>query len=311
MFFPAIAATRFIPNLADAGDVYPTLCAQLLPAGMLGLAIAAMFAATMSTLSGDYNVCASVLTNDVYRRLIRPQASQRELVFVGRIMTLVIGVIALAAAAVMARGKAEDLFRIMVTLFGIATAPVAVPMLLGLVSRRYTNLSAIAGFVFGILTGLGLFAMSRWAGPFSIPGFAWNPGTEEIVLAGLAIKMEIVLFLGTALVTIIAMEKVVFLTWWFGGMAPSEQQRIDTFLARLDTPIGELEEDFSTAPHDAVISPFRVVGICIVIIGLMMLAVGPWAIGTDALFIDIILSVGLVGVGGGLAYLGKRLAKGT
>ena len=307
MFFPAIAATRFIPNLADAGDVYPALCAQLLPAGMLGLAIAAMFAATMSTLSGDYNVCASVLTNDVYRRLIRPRASQRELVLVGRIMTLVIGVIALAAAAVMARGKAEDLFRIMVTLFGIATAPVAVPMLLGLVSRRYTNLSALAGFVFGILTGLGLFAMSRWAGPFSFPGFAWNPGNEEIILAGLAIKMEIVLFLGTALVTVIAMEKVVFLTWWFGGMSAKEQQRIDAFLARLNTPIGQLDEDLPTAAHDAVISPFRVVGICIVIIGLMMLAVVPWAIGTDALLIDVILSVGLVGVGGGLAYLGKRL----
>ncbi|MDQ1256521.1 MAG: solute:Na+ symporter, family, partial [Candidatus Hydrogenedentes bacterium] len=72
MFFPALAAPQFLPQLADAGDVYPALCTTLLPAGMLGLVIAAMFAATMSTLSGDYNVCASVLTNDVYRRLIRP-----------------------------------------------------------------------------------------------------------------------------------------------------------------------------------------------------------------------------------------------
>ena len=49
MFFPAIAGARFITGLADAGDIYPQLCTQLLPAGMLGLAIAAMFAATMST----------------------------------------------------------------------------------------------------------------------------------------------------------------------------------------------------------------------------------------------------------------------
>ena len=47
----------------------PRLCAVLLPVGMLGLIIAAMFSATMGNLSSHFNVRASVLTNDVYRRL--------------------------------------------------------------------------------------------------------------------------------------------------------------------------------------------------------------------------------------------------
>ena len=76
MFLPAMAATKFLSpedRRSQRRSVYPQLCVALLPAGMLGLMIAAMFSATMSTLSGDYNVCASVLTNDVYRRLIRPR----------------------------------------------------------------------------------------------------------------------------------------------------------------------------------------------------------------------------------------------
>ena len=73
MFLPALAARQFVSGLAKDTDIYPVLCAQLLAPGMLGLMIAAMFSATMSTLSGDFNVCANVLTTDVYRRLLRPR----------------------------------------------------------------------------------------------------------------------------------------------------------------------------------------------------------------------------------------------
>ena len=62
-----------------------------LPAGLMGLMIAAMFSATMSTLSGDYNVMASVITEDFYRRLFDQGASQRQLVLVGRFATLSVG----------------------------------------------------------------------------------------------------------------------------------------------------------------------------------------------------------------------------
>lgn len=295
MFFPAIAATRFIPNLTDAGDIYPTICAQLLPPGMLGLAIAAMFAATMSTLSGDYNVSASVLTNDVYRRLVRPNASQRELVFVGRLMTLLIGLIALGAAYVMTRGKAEGLFRIMVTLFSIAAAPVAIPMLLGLISRRITNLGAMMGFIFGLSAGLALFYFSKHAAEGPHLGMHWNPEAEELTFLGIAWKMEIVMFMGTALITFAATSIISLLV----PMPPAAQTRVDAFLKRLDTPIGELDEDramLKSQFHG--LSPFRVVGVCVALIGLMMLALLPWAWGSNALFLNMFLSLILIAIGG-------------
>ncbi len=65
LFVPAMAGRQFLTGVEDVGQVYAVLCAELLPTGLLGLIIAAMFAATMSSLSSDYNVCAGVLTNDV------------------------------------------------------------------------------------------------------------------------------------------------------------------------------------------------------------------------------------------------------
>ncbi|MBI4578320.1 MAG: sodium transporter, partial [Planctomycetes bacterium] len=117
MFLPAMAARSFLGDLSDEAQVYPLMCAKLLPAGMFGLVIAAMFSATMSMLSGDYNVVASVLTNDVYRRLLRPSAAGRELVLVGRIMTLVVGLLSLGIVFVLLGGKGEKQFQNMVTLF--------------------------------------------------------------------------------------------------------------------------------------------------------------------------------------------------
>ncbi len=300
MFFPAIAATQFIPQLEDAGKIYPLLCTQLLPGGMLGLAVAAMFAATMSTLSGDYNVCASVLTNDVYKRLFRPNASQHELVRVGRVMTLVVGLIALATGFLMSRGKAEDLFRIMVTLFGVATAPVAVPMLLGLTAKRYTNASAIAGFFAGTAVGLALFALSRVKQEFGFAGIAWVPEKEDLVFFGFAMKLEIVMFLGTALVTFVVMRVGSLLS----PATPEASARTEELFARLEAPIGSLAADTDKeAGHP--ISPFGVVGISICLVGLLLLSVVPWVGGGMVLAIDLALAVTLA-VAGGAMYRVSR-----
>jgi len=299
MFFPAIAAVQFIPQLADAGKVYPTLCAMLLPAGMLGLAIAAMFAATMSTLSGDYNVCASVLTNDVYRRLLRPHAGQRELVFAGRIATILIGIIALVVATLIANfNKAEDLFKIMLTLFGVATAPVAVPMLLGLLSRRFNSASAITGFLCGTAAGLVLFFVSLSKAPVTLPGFAWDPATSRATLFSFSQDMEIILFITTCVVTFLAMVVASLVT----QTNDAKKKAVDGFLNRLKTPIGALPEDTLPSPMDTAASPFRVVGVCIAAIAVVMFAVLPWARGSAALPLNLGLSCALLLVGVAMAW---------
>jgi len=91
--FPEVADIKTaFPNLSDdklGHDVaYPAML-TLLPSGLLGLVAASLVAAFMSTMSTQLNLGASYLVNDFYQRFIKPDASQSELVWAGRIFTVV------------------------------------------------------------------------------------------------------------------------------------------------------------------------------------------------------------------------------
>jgi len=72
---------------------YPAML-TFLPAGLLGLVVSSLIAAYMSTISTHLNWGASYMVNDVYRRFYRPESSEKELVFVGRITTVLLMVFA-------------------------------------------------------------------------------------------------------------------------------------------------------------------------------------------------------------------------
>ncbi len=106
-------------------------------------------------LSSDYNSVAAVLTNDVYKRLLAPRASERNLVFTGRLITLIIGLLSLGIALIVMGNQGEgDLFQLMVKLFGVFLPPIAIPMLLGLITSRVSNAGGLAGLLLGIVMGL-------------------------------------------------------------------------------------------------------------------------------------------------------------
>ncbi|HSW46182.1 MAG TPA: sodium:solute symporter family protein [Phycisphaerae bacterium] len=286
MFLPAMAARIYLPADTVPEQVYPTLCTTILPNGLLGLVIAAMLAATMSMLSGDFNVCAGVLTNDVYRRLIRPQASQRELVVVGRLTTLLIGSISIGIALLLAwrykHGQGDDsLFRAMVQLFSIATAPVAVPMIAGLISRRITPNGALAGFIAGLAVGLLMF--------FQLP--------SSIDLGGTPIQKENVILLAAAAATLAAtvIGSILFV------MRPGERERVEGFIRRLNTPIGELPEDHETDQPDGRparrISAFGISGLMVVLVGLILAGIIPWVRPGSAFRLNLVTSLVLLTVG--------------
>jgi hypothetical protein len=221
---------------------------------------------------------------------VRPNASQKELVLVGRFMTLIIGVIALLTAFILSRGAAEGLFRTMVTLFGLATAPVAVPMLLGLVSRKFTNASAILGCLLGLAAGFALFFL----GP-----------DDDMQFLGIAWKMEIVLFLTTAAVTFLVMVAVSVIL----PANAAAQARTDAFLRRIEIPIGELPEDEDTASTEGAFSPFGVVGISVALIGLLMLCVTPMINGQMEMVLAGVIGALLAAVGGAVAWASRRAAR--
>ena len=90
-----------LDGLADEG-AYLLICKEVLPVGMLGLMVGAMIFATSSSVNTTLNLSAGVLANDVYRHF-RPNASESELVRVGRISTLILGLITIIVALLMQR----------------------------------------------------------------------------------------------------------------------------------------------------------------------------------------------------------------
>ena len=167
MFFPAMAARVFLPTLdmsnADTmNGVYAILCREVLPAGMMGLVIAAMFSATMSSLAGNFNAVASVVTNELYVKIDRNATSGR-LMVVGKIATVVVGVVVIGLAFVMRYAQgADDLFRLSNQVFSVFLAPITMPMIAGILWRPISKRAGLTALAGGIVLGLILFFIAPW-----------------------------------------------------------------------------------------------------------------------------------------------------
>jgi solute:Na+ symporter, SSS family len=148
----AIVALAIYPDLEDKELGYPMLMLDYLPAGILGLVVASLLAAFMSTMSTLINWSASYMTNDLYARFMRPKASQRELVFAARVASVI--VMAIAGFAAFQATSIATVYRL---ILAVGTGPGLVLILRWYWWRinAYAELSAmLAGFVVGFLTSI-------------------------------------------------------------------------------------------------------------------------------------------------------------
>ena len=149
--------------MADHEQAYILACRDVLPAGMLGLMLVAMFSATASSVSSQLNVFSGVLTSDFYRKLFNPRASERRLVLVGRTITVLLGGLLLGGAlAVPSVGGAET---VVLGVAALLIPPLMLPTVWGLFSKRIDGravwLTVAASFVASGLVKFGL-AKDGW-----------------------------------------------------------------------------------------------------------------------------------------------------
>lgn len=143
-------------TLSDVGDrVFPHFIARHLPPGVTGLLVAAVFAAAMSTISTSLNSSATLIMSDYYRRFVKPDASEREAMWVLYGATIVWGMVGTCLAVVLVR-LTESALDIWWTLSGIFGGGMTGLFLLGLISRRAGNVAAVTGVVAGIVAILWL-----------------------------------------------------------------------------------------------------------------------------------------------------------
>lgn len=124
---------RSIDPSANPEQAYILMVRTVLPVGLVGLMMAAMFSATASMVSSVLNVYAGVLTRDFYLGRFRPQASESEQVLVGRLATVVLGAIMLFGSWLIPQyGVASYI----ISLTSLAFAPLLLPLIWGLFSPR-------------------------------------------------------------------------------------------------------------------------------------------------------------------------------
>ena len=256
---PAMAARSLMPELLQPPNspqyTYAALSLKFLPAGLMGLMIAAMFSATMSTLSGDYNVMASVITEDIYRRLFDKEASQRRLIIVGRLATLTVGALTILIGTTLIASARKGLFEVMVTVFGLFVGPMLIPMLAGLLIRRVTWRGAAAGIATGFAAGLPLY-LSK------VIVLSANPAIDP---NWLRYDYEAISILTNFGLTILAMT----LTTLLQRVPDDERIRIDEFFTRLSTPVDP--ETTHAKVTGEVFSPFYIIAWVTAGTGLMLL----------------------------------------
>ncbi|MFH1070364.1 MAG: hypothetical protein V1794_12165, partial [Candidatus Glassbacteria bacterium] len=132
---------------------YVAFCLKFLPSGAMGILLAAMLSATMSTLSSNFNVYAAVITEDIVNQVFWKKASPRALLLIGRIVTLLLGTLVILAAIVQAQVKG-GVFKLMLTIGGVVIVPAGIPIIFGLFYRRTPAWAGLASFGIGLAIGI-------------------------------------------------------------------------------------------------------------------------------------------------------------
>ncbi|MBR9919454.1 MAG: sodium/solute symporter [Bacteroidetes bacterium] len=134
-------------NLADCPNAtYPLLLFNLLPKGVLGLVLAGLLAAMMSSVSATFNSASTLVTMDFVRKL-RPEMTSQQLVRAGQITTLVLVVLASLWAPQIE--KFDSLWEYLQDILSYIAPPVAATFILGLFWKRATSTGSIACLLFG------------------------------------------------------------------------------------------------------------------------------------------------------------------
>ena len=149
-------AQKNILQLDQPDQALPTLVGVLLPAGLKGLVVAGLLAALMSSLSSVFNSCSTLVTWDIYKKL-RPQASERQLVMVGQISTIVLVGFGLAWIPMM-KLVSGQLYHYLQSVQAYISPPIASVFLIGIMWSRVNAQGAIASLVAGFMLGMGRLA---------------------------------------------------------------------------------------------------------------------------------------------------------
>lgn len=154
LVLPGLVAAVLFPGI-QGDEAYPTLVtSHLLPIGIKGIVIASLLAALMSSLASVFNSSSTLFTIDFFKN-IKPNASENELVLVGRLATTVLVILGILWVPLI-RNVSSQLFVYLQSVQGYISPPIAAVFIFGILWKRVNGKGAIFA-----LTGGGILGAAR------------------------------------------------------------------------------------------------------------------------------------------------------
>ncbi len=161
-----ICFALFGDTLKNPDEAYLTMVENLFPVGMVGLVFAVLTACLVSTIGSALNALSTVFTMDIYVKRFNPNASQRRINYVGRIVTVIGAAIAIVLTVAIDSIKGLNLFNVFQSVLGFIAPPMAAVFVLGIFWRRTTtraaNFALTIGTVFCLVVGVLYLWPPEW-----------------------------------------------------------------------------------------------------------------------------------------------------
>ena len=154
---PGILCLALFPSVTNPDEAYMTMVTNLFPIGMVGLVLAVLTAALVSTIGSALNALSTVFTMDIYVKR-NPEASQQQIIHMGRTVTIIGAVISVIICVAIDSIKGLNLFNVFQSVLGFIAPPMSAVFLFGVFWKRTTsraaNMALTWGTVFSIGTGI-------------------------------------------------------------------------------------------------------------------------------------------------------------
>lgn len=279
-FIPPMVARITHPNLAAEFPLlqkpneaaFVAVCLDVLPQGLLGLLLCAMFGATLTSTDAGLNKGVGVFVRSFFKPVVAPHWPEKSLLKVGKVCTLVFGAIITGIAVLVAHYRTIDLFLFVNQMAASITLPLALPMLFGMFCYKTPSWSAWSTVLVGLAVSMAVNGI-----PGSIQKSLAAHGVPEALLYGGLTSADIQRFMGwehpltsdeagyalfaaTSLSCLaIAGAWFFFTAFFYKNSTQEHKDRVEEFAKRLRTPV------ISTGVHGSEQVIYQLIGkLCLV-----------------------------------------------
>lgn len=230
------------PQLGEKATeaAYVAIAMDTLPMGMVGLLVAGMFAATISSMDSGLNRNAGILVKNFYLAVINENATEKSQMIVAKVLTILLGCITVGAAIFYNSLKDFGLFDLMLMMGALISLPMAVPLILGLLIKRTPDWAAWST----TLLGLGCSYLVKFH--FNA---AWYSETFDLGFTG---REDSYFNVAHGVLINVTIPTIFYLCTMFFYKEPTPKRKVllDEYWNNLDTPVLS-DNDDAEATSDA------------------------------------------------------------